>query len=471
VNDESEPNQAAKKTRRAKRAAQATAPAADKPAKKVSAKDIRAQGQQARDSAAKRRAKRNRERASAAAEGLDAGELVDDALARGTHATVLALQKHFRWLQWVVILGVVGAFSWLIYGYRQNREMEKGADVLAEALHAEFGRLEKDTDLNAPNLGFEDVRPVFKSDAERLEAAAKAYRKTAEQDKEPTRSTLARMGLAGVLLSQGKYKEAKDVYAEVKQSPVAASDVDLKARALEGIGMAQEALGQADAALKSFKELANIGEEGLTVLGNYHQARLLLAKGDKEQAKKLLEKNLEKLKKAEASATRGPSFSETASRQLLQIIDPSAAPQPPGGGMSPEQLEALKAQLAEMSKGGGNANMAELLKSLDSGEPGPLNAEGPAAPEPGAPTQPAAPPEPQAPSKPAAPTPKKLAPAKAAPEPQPQAPVAPEPAPPVMPKPPAPTTPKPAPAPVAPSPTPAPKAPPGPAQPGESPAE
>ncbi|HEY6722685.1 MAG TPA: hypothetical protein VI197_01605, partial [Polyangiaceae bacterium] len=368
--------------------------------------NIRSEGLRAREAGmAKRRKKRDRERAEAAAEGLDTSELVDDALARGAHATTRFVQKHFKWLQWVVVLSVVGGFVKLIYDYRVELGNQKGSALLMQGVRAEFGTLKSDADLDMGDPGFVDPRPEFDSNEARLKAAAEGYKKAIDGDPEPSRQALAKMGLAGVLFDQGKYKEAEQGYREVRDGQIAASDPQLKGEATEGIALSLEALGQKDAAEKAFKELENLGG-GFAKLGQYHRARLLYAAGKRDAAKELLKKLLEKSDKDKAAGPFGETgFVALAARQLLEAIDPTAA-RPAGGGISPEQLKKIQEQISKAAgiKGGAGADTKELMelvtKSLGEAPPGPAPAPAPVpeALEPNAPPAPAPPKGPVAPA-------------------------------------------------------------------------
>jgi tetratricopeptide (TPR) repeat protein len=411
---------------------------------------VRDEGLRARDAAvAKRRKKRDRERAQAAAEGLDTGELVDDALARGAHAASRFVQQNFKWLQWVIVLGVAGGFGKLIYDYRAELGNQKGSALLMQGLRAELGMVKAEADLDAPEPGFVDPRQEFDSDQARLKAAAEGYKKAIEGDPEPARQALAKMGLAGVLFDQRKYKEAEQSYREVRDGSVAASDLQLKGEAIEGIALSLEALGKKEEAGKAFKELENLAN-GFEDLGKYHRARLLYQAGKRDEAKEILKKLVEKSDK-DASPFGETGFVALAARQLLEAIDPGAA-RPPGGGISPEQLKKIQEQIQKAAglKGGEGADTKELMEQVTKAL-GEQKAPGTAAPAPA--------PEPVPVPKAGTPAPNAPAPAPKAPAPKPAAPPAPKPAP-AAPAP-APAAPAPqAPAPAAPAPAaPAPAAP------------
>jgi tetratricopeptide (TPR) repeat protein len=119
----------------------------------------------------------------------------------------------------------------------------------------------------------------------------------------------------------------------------------VRARATEGVGLAQEALGEVDAALKTFRELENMDSAALSALGLYHQARLEKKKGETDKAKAHL---LAGIKKITDSKLEQP-YVDGVSRELLNSIDPSAVPPPNPQSLSKEQREQLE-QLEQLEK-------------------------------------------------------------------------------------------------------------------------
>jgi predicted negative regulator of RcsB-dependent stress response len=405
------------------------------------------------EAAARRRSKRDDEqRRAAPARNLDAGEMVDDALARGTHNIGLWLKKNFGIIQWVVVLGVAGGIGYKIYSVRHERTVGETSDKLMAGVNAEAASVGEQNTETDRYTGLTDSRPHFATEEERLKAAAAAYNAA-------TSSSLggfAKLGEAGVLFDKGKYKEALAAYEAARDSDLAKRDNDVRGRGIEGVGLAQEALGNTDAALKSFRELENSGISGFGVLGIYHQARVSYAKGDVEKAKELITSARKKLEDKAKDKPRvpgqPPGYLEASVRDLLAIIDPNAAASMAmPSNVDPAMLERLR---GESAKAGGKISpekLQELLKTLTGpGAPGGEGAPAEGAPEAPAPEAPAAPapeapaPVEKAPEKPAEP---KKAPAKkvAPTAPQGQAPAAPAPEAPAAPAP-APAAPAPAPA-------------------------
>ena len=65
--------------------------------------------------------------------------MVDDALARSTHAAAGFLRAHFNKVQWVIMIGLVGWIGWEVYSWRHERDAEKATNALFKALSAETG--------------------------------------------------------------------------------------------------------------------------------------------------------------------------------------------------------------------------------------------------------------------------------------------------------------------------------------------
>jgi hypothetical protein len=88
---------------------------------------IRDKNRRIREEAAEKRRKKREaaERPAVARAGLDAGEMVDDALARGTHAIGGWLKRNFTILQWVLVIGLAGGVGFQIYRYHRDKTRPK----------------------------------------------------------------------------------------------------------------------------------------------------------------------------------------------------------------------------------------------------------------------------------------------------------------------------------------------------------
>ena len=296
------------------------------------------------EAAAKRRDKREGEKVARRPTlgQLEASEIMDDALARTTHAVTGWVRRHFTIVQWGVVALLVGGIGWQIYAHHRDKVEGRTTDSLFAGVAAELSRVGDAPAEMDQQTGLTDSRPTHKSQEERLRAAEEAYKKVSEGD---TARALAKLGLAGVLYDQGKYKEALAEYRAIKDGPLAQKDTDVRARATEGVGLAQEALKEVDAALKTFRELENLDSAPLSALGLYHQARLEKQKGETDKAKAHLLAGLKKIADSKIEQT----YVDGVSRELLNSIDPSAVPPPAPASLSAEQKAQLE-QIQQLEK-------------------------------------------------------------------------------------------------------------------------
>jgi hypothetical protein len=299
-------------------------------------------------------------------------EMVDDALARSWSATGKWLRTNFYILQWVIVASVVGVAGYMFYVSRTEKKAGNASGTLISAVEAERGRVIPEDKRTDEDKRFDPTR-VFATSDERLNAALTSYNQVIDQHPGTGAAMLAKLGQAGVLLDKRDFGHALDAYNAVLASPLAAADLDVKGRAIEGLGLAKEGKGDLDGALATFGDLAKIDAKGFKELAKYHQARIHLAKGDKEKAKELL-KELLALKGEAAKdptkdilnpADRGSApgldtqsfpYLKTVAEELLRSIDPNAMPSrmqlssPTGPKLTPEQLRALQQKAREAAE-------------------------------------------------------------------------------------------------------------------------
>jgi len=360
------------------------------PKKKKKKRDLSAEAEPSRDRNRRLReevagGRRTKQGARAVpARNLEAGEIVDDALARTTQAAGEWLKRNANVVQWIVIVGLVGWVAFAIYGYRAGRAAEQASAKLSTAIRAENARIGTDETKPDPQTGLVETRPAFATEVLRLQAAEKQYRAIADGGS-TSAATFAKLGLASVLYDQAKFADAKAAYQAVKDSKLASQDVAVKGRALEGIGISLEALGDKDAALKAFGELSNIDGLGFNALGAYHQARLSFAAGNTDKAKEYLkdaQKRLDTLASAEAKDSKkalgggNTGYLQQSVRDLQRRVDPTAVPPASPSMLSAEQIQELSEQMGAgdgSGKGGLSAEkLKELLKGMSGKAPGEL---------------------------------------------------------------------------------------------------
>lgn len=333
---------------------------------------IRDRNQRLRAQAAgKRRARQDEQRGT---RNLEAGEIVDDALARSSQAAGEWLKKNFNVLQWFILAGIVGWIGYAVYSYRAGRTAEKTSAQLTSAIRAEDARVGVEDTKQDPQSGLVDTRPVFATDAERLAAAEKQYRAIADASTSTPAATFAKLGLASVLYDEGKYADAKAAYQAVRDSKLAGTDMDVKGRALEGIGMSLEGAKDVDGAGKAFGELANLDGLGFGALGQYHQARLAVAANNPEKAKELLkdaQKKLDAASEADGKKALGAptGYLQQSVKDLLKQVDPTAVTESPNA-LSADQMQELQDQMGSGDgKGMNNAKLQELLRQMSKNGP------------------------------------------------------------------------------------------------------
>ena len=325
------------------------------------------------------------------ARNLEAGEIVDDALARTTQAAGEWLKRNANVVQWVVIVCIVGWVGYAIYSYRAGRASEQASAKLSTAIRAEGARIGSDETKADPQTGLVETRPSFASEELRLKAAEQQYRAIADGGT-TSAATFAKLGLASVLYDQGKFADAKAAYQAVKDSKLASQDLGVKGRALEGVGISLEATGDKDGALKAFGELSNVDGLGFNALGAYHQARLAYASGSTDKAKEYLkdaQKRLDTLagtdtKDAKKSLGGGNSgYLQQAVRDLQRRVDPTAVPAASPTSLTAEQIQELSEQMGSgdgSAKGGlSSEKLKELLRGMSKTPGGVPNAPAPPA--------------------------------------------------------------------------------------------
>jgi hypothetical protein len=327
--------------------------AGDEDAAGADAADAASPNRQARRTAAsKARARRKREREAATAIGLDAGEMVDDALVRFTDKVGRLLRRHGNALQWVFGLGVIAWLGFQVYQWRRSTVNAEVSDLLFQGVEAEHGRIGDPSEQGKPNAnGIIDPTPIFETDAARLQAAADKYAAAANEKPGQVVSGFASVARAGILLEQGKLDEAKAGFDQVAGSEGAKLSPELRGGAIEGRALVLEAKSDLPGALAAFEELA--GVPGFENRALYQQARVKQVQGDVEASKKLLTTLFKNLGAPRAATLGGlpdrPEFLRQRATQLAAVVDPFEkdvkVPKPPMGADAVQQmLEQLKEQ-------------------------------------------------------------------------------------------------------------------------------
>ncbi len=264
-------------------------------------------------------------------------------------------------------LGLLGVAGFLYY---DNKRETEASLILTKAVEAQR------SPIGEPRKGDDDDdsrQQYYKTFDDRRAAALKQYQEVQSKFPGTGAAILARLAEGSLLLDKRDDDGAITAFTDVKGSALAAADNEVKGRALEGLGFANELKADAtpaekdkylEAALAAFKELEiAVDVRGFKELAQYHQARVLMNKGDKEKAKELLLKVKDSLDKVDDPIAVGlpvpPSFPylREVAMDRLREIDPAAAPKsmvPPAGGanLTPEQIRRMIEQMQR--KGGGS---------------------------------------------------------------------------------------------------------------------
>ena len=298
-----------------------------------------------RTAAAKARAERKREREQTAAIGLDAGEMVDDALVRATDKISRLGRRHWNSIQWVIGLGLIGGLGYQVYTWHKRSVDANTSDVLFEGVLSEQGTIGDPKDQGKPDSnGVISPAPIFESEAARQAAALAAYQKAAEARPGTPQEGFARLGEGGVQLELGKVDEALAVFDRVAASSVAQAQPEIRAGALEGRGLALESKGDLAGARKAFEDLGAL--PGFENQALYQQARVAQAQGDLPAAKAALTKLFKALGPPKAASVGGlpdrADFLRERATQLAGVVDPMEkdvqVPKPPLGNDAVQQM-------------------------------------------------------------------------------------------------------------------------------------
>jgi hypothetical protein len=315
---------------------------------------VKGEDDDVRDRNARLRQQLRQKRAEAERVNLDpltTSEMIDDVMARGLASFGKWARRNANNLQTAIGILILAGGAFGTYAWYTTSSSEKASSALFQGVLADRGRvLEKDAP--APKPDEEPPYPVYRDPNERYDTALAAYRTTAQKFDGTGAATLARLGEAGILLEKRAYDDAFKAYTDVRSSALGQADIDVKGRAIEGVGFALEGKGDHDGALKAFHDLE--GVTGFKELALYHQARLNVIKGDKAKALDLVRSARELLAAAAPDVKAQRAFVSDALDELLRSLDPAGAPPkmpfggfggPGGPQISPQDLMRLQEQL------------------------------------------------------------------------------------------------------------------------------
>ena len=247
------------------------------------------------------------------------------------------VQDHRETFIAMVVVGVLGFGGFAGYSYWQDKRNTDASAVLGQALTDEHGHIsDKPADSDDDDTRAKPLYPTFKSAAERRDAALAKYKAVESKYAGTGAAILAKLSAASLMLDAGDAKAAAAAYEEVGASALGKVDVEVRGRALEGLGVADEALAQSDSAdkakhlddaLGAYKKLADIDTGGFKELGQYHQARVLQSQGDKAKAIEVLKEVQKRV--SEPGEDQPFSYLKFVVEDRLRELDPTALPPKP----------------------------------------------------------------------------------------------------------------------------------------------
>jgi hypothetical protein len=242
------------------------------------------------------------------------------------------VQDHQQTFVALIVIGLLGFGGFAGYQYWQDKRNGDASAALAQGLTDERGHI-SDKPVDDDDTRAKPLYPTFKSAADRRDAALTQYRAVESKYAGTGAAILARLAEASLLLDTGDAKTAASEYREVIDSALGKADAEVRGRALEGVGFADEALAESEPAdkakhledaLAAYKKLADVDVMGFKELGQYHQARVAQAQGDKAKAIELL-KDVQK-RVGEPGDDQQFSYLKFVVEDRLRDLDPTALP-------------------------------------------------------------------------------------------------------------------------------------------------
>jgi hypothetical protein len=239
-------------------------------------------------------------------------------------------QSSFAGLVALSVLSAACAIGWVMWQDKRNAD---ASVLLAQAIADDLGNIAGAKDYESDDDSATNrLYPTFKSTADRREAALAKYRRVEQLYARTGAATLAQLGEGSLLLDGGDAKGALAAYGAVSTSRLAQADSEVRGRALEGMGFADELLAQTEApsnkeldeALVEFKALEAVDANGYKELGMYHQARLLSNKGDRTKALEVLKQIESRISEPEAGHPF--AYLQFVVEDQLREVDPTALP-------------------------------------------------------------------------------------------------------------------------------------------------
>lgn len=300
--------------------------------------------------AAKRAAKAARK---AASRGASASVIEDTANSTALEATAW-MDKHGG----KILLGIGAALAIAVVGLlisnaSESKNREAGA-LLESAVRSAQGIVVPPEETQPE----EPLFPVFPSVKEREDKALAQFKAVTKQFPESLAATYAQLGEANAQLRLGQYDQAGTIFEKLRKQSGDNTDDFVRFRATEGAGYALEGQQKYAEARERFEALSQLNNGAYRTLGDYHRARMLVAEGKRDEAKKLLEglskAAADRPEAAGAEAATADFESTMNAAQTLLVELGGAPPERPGSasGISQQVLDSLRKQLGSQSSAG-----------------------------------------------------------------------------------------------------------------------
>ncbi len=230
------------------------------------------------------------------------------------------LMKRSQIISTVAAVLVVGGLIAALVQYFNNRSEEAAAKQLGQTLET----LERPVVEGVALQPAAGELPPFKSEEERDTTTVTELTKFRAEHKGTDAALTAALPLGKAQYRLGKHDDALATFGEYTKEAPKGSPLLLSA--YEGLGYAHEAKGQLDQALEAFKQMGQAeAGEFMVGMGQYHQARILVAQGKKDEAAQLLSD----LKATQANAAAGRLATERLAvlgAQGVKIPEPKTVP-------------------------------------------------------------------------------------------------------------------------------------------------
>jgi tetratricopeptide (TPR) repeat protein len=304
------------------------------------------------DTAGTRLAAKRAAKAAKKAASRGTSNAVEEAASTVANEATAWMDRHGRTVLLVLGAGILVAIGGLVIGnLSQGKNREAGA-LLQTAITTVQG-IVVPADETPPE---DPIFPVFPSEKERDEKALAQFREVTKQFPDTRGATYAQLGEANTQLRLGQFAEASTLFEKLRNA--SEKDALVRFRVLEGAGYALEGQQKYAEARERFEALSKLDNGAYRILGEYHRARMLVAEGKRDDAKKALEeltkaeaeKPAEGAEGAPAPAERYESTLNAAQTLLTELGGKPPERSAGASGISQQVLDSLRKQLGSQTQ-------------------------------------------------------------------------------------------------------------------------